>query len=103
SITIVQRIKFASRQDSVVAELQRNLSVFPNPTNEDVMVTGSLPQGFQEANLILYNIGGQALLENHYSGDHLRIDVRALPPGLYFLDCILPDKSKLTYKIVVTQ
>jgi hypothetical protein len=59
------------------------LGVFPNPASEFITLT--LPAIMQETTLTLSDATGEIIRHTPiHSGTH-RIDISALPPGIYFI------------------
>ncbi len=62
--------------------------VFPNPTAGFVQIQADWLDTFQDQRIEVRSISGQVLNQSipaQYSSDGLRIDLRPMPPGLYFL------------------
>ena len=102
SVTMQQRIRLDSEKDSTIAEVKKHLQIFPNPTSDQITVSGTLPDEVEDLSLIVFNSSGQTLYADIYSGTEKSIDVSALVPGMYLLECVVRDESKVVYKIIVT-
>lgn len=62
----------------------RPLSVYPNPAGEKLYVNAD--KAFREASVSVSDVVGKELIATaSQAGDHLELDVRSLPPGVYLL------------------
>ena len=59
------------------------LSLFPNPAENRVTIA-SLP-GLSVGRITVFNLEGEQYLQQDVSGTAPRLDIRTLPPGLYFV------------------
>ncbi len=77
------------------------ISLFPNPTNQDVFVDTDIE--YRDLQLSLHNALGQQVLGRHYHtfsrGTH-RLSVSQLPSGIYYLSLSTPSSEGI-YKVVV--
>ena len=62
--------------------ISKGLSLFPNPAADWIKIS-SLP-GAAFGRITVYNLEGQQYLQQDVSGTASRLDISALPPGLYF-------------------
>ena len=70
-------------------------TLFPNPTNGIVTIAG---ENLQQAEII--NIFGQQVLSVQGKGNELRIDMAALPAGVYFVTVTNEEGLKCVRKVV---
>ena len=83
---------FASLSNPINKEIK--LSVFPNPTSDYFIISGTNESG----NLELVNVAGQTILKKEFSpNQHIAIDVTA---GIYFLKISVEGKELLKKLIV---
>jgi Zn-dependent metalloprotease/PKD repeat protein len=77
---------------------QESLVLFPNPATDFLMLKG-LPQNTVSINV--FDITGRnAIVSFTADNDAIRVDVSALPPGLYLLRATLPQGKTVTQKFV---
>lgn len=82
---------------TVVNELNsNNFSVYPNPTNKDIIVEFN---DNQKRELRIVNIAGQTLIKQKNSSQKMTIDLIELPVGVYFLE-VKTAKELKTIKLI---
>jgi len=62
---------------------ESRLSLYPNPATDKITV--EISGVTEENNLAIVNIEGQELIRQKITGRTIQIDIRSLPPGIYFL------------------
>lgn len=88
-----------SIENPVISEF--SFSVYPNPTSDVLMVTihRATHKSFAYR---MYSPTGSAVVNGEsLSSDELRIDVSAVPSGIYFLEMVLDDTERLVEKVVI--
>ena len=86
--------------DDFLSGIPAEISVFPNPATDVVylQVNADLDQIFE---LKVVNLIGQTLLEDKISTNRrTEIDLRAFPPGVYFLQIVDGD-NKIMKRLVI--
>ncbi|MEM1320103.1 MAG: alpha/beta fold hydrolase [Bacteroidota bacterium] len=73
------------------------LNIFPNPTRDYIHIHSTSPSEILRIELL--SPGGQ-VLQSHFFQAQGQLDVRAYPPGAYFLQCATPH-SNHTQKIII--
>ena len=74
--------------------------IWPNPAREWLYV--QLPQDIQSANLRLVNVAGQIAVSSPMTpGAEVKMDIRHLPAGTYFLQWDNMGKEKTAFKVIV--
>lgn len=76
--------------------------IYPNPTNDFVIIDGSLPNDCKSAKLYLINNSGQILLKDNYDGSSKSINVQDLKPGVYYLEINYSKKKSSNYKVIIS-
>jgi hypothetical protein len=69
--------------DEELRSTLHQLNVYPNPTNGILQV--DWPQDVARAQAVLYDLHGREVLQQAGNGPGLRLDLSALPPGMYLL------------------
>ncbi len=96
------RLSNLDRQtDSISTPLVKPLNIFPNPSNDMLVVEGELPENVKRAEITLSNLIGQVLFRDFYTGDPKIIPVIDLGNGIYILSFRYSQKETFSYKIVV--
>lgn len=81
-----------------------DVTVYPNPAHDELRLLASDLGRPQLANLFLMDLEGRivaAYSQRWLPGNSLRIDLRQLPAGMYFLDLRLADGRRLSTKVIV--
>ena len=76
------------------------LSVYPNPSANQLQVIAPIANAGQAGRIILYNMAGQALLQVPASGASTLIDIRKLAAGTYILQWSAGDAVIMRTKFV---
>jgi hypothetical protein len=78
-----------------IRELQQNkgLKIYPNPAIEKITI--ELPETLNNSNasLSISGVDNEELILLEVSGSKMEINVRSLPPGVYFIKLISNDKN----------
>ncbi|MEI6575172.1 MAG: LamG-like jellyroll fold domain-containing protein [Bacteroidota bacterium] len=75
------------------------LSFSPNPAHETLQM--KVPAGFFDSELSIYSLNGQLLMMYHIANMQVQtINIEALSPGIYLIQCKTPAESKIQ-KLVV--
>ena len=86
-------------QQQGIAEIALNMSIYPNPTADNVVVECDKLAG--EITYTLYGTNGQVLQKGTYKGGRQQIDMEQYAAGNYMLQIATLDKSKMNvYKII---
>ncbi|MDR1792498.1 MAG: T9SS type A sorting domain-containing protein [Bacteroidales bacterium] len=80
-----------------IRKIEQNISVFPIPAQNQMIVMDA-----QNADLQLFNIIGQQVLQQHSDLDKAVLDVSYLPSGIYVLK-MLKNNAVLTKKVEITK
>ncbi|MCX6290147.1 MAG: T9SS type A sorting domain-containing protein [Bacteroidetes bacterium] len=71
-----------------------DISIYPNPASDRLNII--LKDIHSEAHIRIYSVPGSVFTEQHVfpgsSGESLALNIEFLPPGIYFLDIILPGR-----------
>ena len=87
------------RQAQGIESLTVNLSIYPNPTADNVVMECDPAAG--QLTYILYNTAGQVLQQGTYQGGQQVIDLEQYVAGNYMLKVATTDKTKMNiYKII---
>ena len=70
-------------------------TIVPNPTNGMVTISGVMLQRIEA-----YNVLGQLVAEKQMVGETMTMDLKSLPPGLYFLNLIHQNGSTCVRKLL---
>ncbi len=84
--------------------INTTLQVFPNPTSEEIVINFNNTE-ISETKISLYNVNGQLisllLSESLQVGEvQKRIDIRALPKGIYYVN-IVNSQESINKKIII--
>ncbi len=87
------------RNQQGIQELSINLSIYPNPTADNVIIECNQMEG--QLTYTLYGTNGQVLQKGTYKGGQQQIDLDKYSAGNYMLHITTPDKTKMNvYKII---
>ena len=87
------------RQAQGIESLAVNLSIYPNPTADNVVMECDPAVG--QLTYTLYNTAGQVLQQGTYKGGQHLIDLQQYVAGNYMLKVTTTDKTKMNiYKII---
>ncbi len=78
-----------STTTGIAAQINQDLpqlSLYPNPVSDVLNI--QLRQVAGSGNYIIRDMSGRLILSQIYQGNNLRVDVQALPKGMYFLEII---------------
>ncbi|MCQ2294977.1 MAG: T9SS type A sorting domain-containing protein [Bacteroidales bacterium] len=79
--------------------LHVNMSIFPNPTYDHVIIESN--QEMELLKYTLYNTNGQVIYQGSYQGGQEQIDLQSYPAGSYMLQVYNADKTQMNvYKII---
>ncbi|MEQ8706220.1 MAG: T9SS type A sorting domain-containing protein [Phaeodactylibacter sp.] len=74
--------------------------VFPNPTQGNLQV--ALPEGAEQASLILYNLQGQPAFQSLLTGQHTTLQL-PVPAGIYWARLQIAGQQPVHHKIIVSR
>jgi len=91
-----------SSQSQSVSTLDLDVSLYPNPADEELHVFYNLPHGTATAQLLIFDINGRIVLEQRlsHSSHDIQVAVRSWAPGMYVCR-IRTVTGELTKKIMV--
>ncbi len=98
------RINFALKSNSIEDYAENlNLSVFPNPIDNNSSIIFDLPVHIGSGNAYIYSLTGSVVKQyNATPGrNQLQINASDLPSGVYLLSIVVDNKQLKTQKIVV--
>lgn len=72
--------------------LNQQLSLYPNPAKDQVMIDISKIEGGHQTQLQIFNLQGQLIQKQIFQGNQHQIDVRDWENGLYFCQIQVSDK-----------
>ena len=75
--------------------LDYNVSIFPNPASDNLVVQAD--KAFNRAEII--NVSGQKVMDLNTGNQ--QIDISSLKPGIYILNIIFEDKTRLSEKLLI--
>jgi hypothetical protein len=95
AISPVQLIKFSGAASPVV-------KVYPNPARASA-ITVSMDGSYQQVNVRVLNITGQARLQNAYSNvnSNITVDISSLTKGIYLVSVIADGSAMQPTKLIV--
>lgn len=78
---------------------------YPNPATEMVNINYALHQGWQKAELLIYNMLGSMAAQVDLKDDQgtLKLDVSSLPTGMYFYTLMVDGNAAGTRKMLITE
>ncbi len=76
-------------------------NVFPNPTNDFVIINGALPIGITKADVLVYTNEGKLVKKDIYFSIEKKIQLTDLTSGIYFLTIKYGEKKLNTYKLII--
>jgi hypothetical protein len=73
-------------QNTTSIEARKNglYTLYPNPAGNFIQIEYPFTKG-SSIKINIYNLTGQLLLQQDFSGENVRIDIGSLSPGLYFI------------------
>jgi hypothetical protein len=77
-----------------------NAAFFPNPTQGTLQVV--LPEGADQASLILYNLQGQPAFQSLLTGQHTTLQL-PVPAGIYWARLQIAGQQPVHHKIIVSR
>ncbi len=77
----------------------KQLHIWPNPANETLYV--SLPKGQENAGIRINDVKGNMILEEQAGGNHVKLDVRNFPEGMYFI--FIPSENPQVIKFIINR
>lgn len=80
-----------------------SIVVFPNPTTDEVQITGPLPNNTSYANVLLANNQGVILYKSNYQGTNISISLSNFSNGIYYLTLEYSDKTKEVHKVILSK
>lgn len=84
---------------SRIASTELKATVFPNPSNNTIIINLSNAKDIQSVKI--YNSNGNEVISNTYNSNSATIDISNLPTGLYLIK-ITDGNSLITKEIVIT-
>ena len=69
------------------------LALFPDPASDRITIAS--PPGAAVGRVTVFNRGGQQCLPQDITGTATRLDISALPPGLYFARLVSSQRVKV--------
>jgi hypothetical protein len=91
----------AENSSASIADLtqegQTYIQLYPNPAKEFVTIKTSVDEDYT---ITLYNLAGQPILENTFSGNEYRINLENIPQGCYIMK-ITSASASSTEKLIV--
>lgn len=85
--------------DVKTIDLNKDLSIFPNPTTDKVQLN---IQNMNDAEyqVVVYDLMGKVVIpQSTYRGNNSQIDLKELKSGLYFINVTM-DKESRTFKVI---
>ena len=81
---------------------QSEMNIIPNPAAESILVRLDVPEVQRNYRYVIVNGKGEQVTNGNFSGIEHRIDVSALPSGIYFIQVSdLDSRAVLTEKLVI--
>ena len=72
----------------------KEFSIYPNPATNQVTID-YCPYPSSENHLVIYNINGVELLNQHFKKGETLIDISAFPAGIYFMKLVVDNITAL--------
>ena len=91
------RYYYSSHIVNIAEPLMVNIRVYPNPARSQFTVTNA-----ENAEIQLYNMLGQKVLQIHSKEENAVVSVGSLPQGMYVLK-VMKDNFLFTHKVVVRE
>lgn len=80
-------------------ELERAISLYPNPTADRLTV--SIAENHQVLEVSLFSADGQLIGKQEMNGNFLELSLGGLPPGVYILSLFDPEKEEKVVRRIV--
>ena len=97
----IAEFTFSNTVDIIITGIEdilaNNISVYPNPANAYINISG-----IQNSELQLYDVMGKLIYSEHIETDQSRINVADLPAGSYVLHIVI-DNEVITKKVSITK
>ncbi len=81
-----------SANNTIAAATQNSISIYPNPTNKDIIISFAQPAGTGGSetskkieHITVMNIEGKVFLNQSYSNETVQLDMSDYPAGLYLV------------------
>ena len=98
----------ATTQDEALAHQLKGAVLYqntPNPFNQSTVIRYALPEGTQQAGIIIYNMNGVQLMayDNLQGKDQLEINAHTLKAGMYLYSLIADGQEVDTKRMILTR
>ena len=80
-------------------QLQKNISVFPNPSNGQFVIDSPIAKG----EIIVYNTNGECVYRQVCKSANQPLDLSSQPNGTYFIKVVGQGESSALRKIILTK
>jgi parallel beta-helix repeat protein len=78
------------------------LSIYPNPAQDKINITSSIPDVLKQSLVSICNIQGEQIMEYQYQNtDIIKLDIKELSKGIYFIK--LKTKKNIIFKKFIKQ
>ena len=95
STVLIDDISFSDSSTASVANSELSLfSVYPTASSN--FITVAAQNGFEVQKAEIYSISGQKVIQSELSGDNSKINISALPNGIYLLKAYSNSKSSVS-------
>lgn len=88
-----------SIKTSVPEETSGEISLYPNPTSDQVFL--DLPENLNEVNVFLFTLNGQKVLSKSHLSDESNINLSGLASGTYIISIINPKNQSVEERIKI--
>jgi len=96
---ILEIAKMTGNEVGIVSEKESlQLDVYPNPAKDFIIVEGA-----DISRIEIYSVSGMLMKSQAYNLSQSKIDISALPAGVYFLVAIKNDNAKCAVKILKSE
>ena len=99
----IQVINMRLAQKPQVQDSTLQITIYPNPAKDQIIIEGALENNTKEANVFLYNINGALVKTNTYNGTKQAYSLTGLNTGVYFLEVRYSKEKSSNYKLIITE
>lgn len=90
-------LRMAQNSPTLKSLIDRRFVITPNPV-KDILTINT--EGDEEYRIVIKDISGRAVMENHVSGGHRILDLAKLQAGIYFLNVLNEGNICYTEKVI---
>lgn len=86
--------------ESLQQQSENHVQLFPNPANDKLTIL--LDKNLSNATVLYYDITGQQILQQTFSGNRIICNTATLPDGIYFVSIMDKEKIVGNKKLIIT-